>query len=238
LEMFEKVYEIYHTIEKDLTPVIEIGMNKNSAKMTLQWYDYILKGEFKKRTASKIQIKFILKELFLDNNVTGLENVLKYLRQYKEHYNPNFLNQYIEDYEEKLQELKYQDYLYPDEIKNTKNLFEGAKKQVTVNIYERDSKARQQCIEKYGYTCYVCNFDFGKTYGKIGENFIHIHHLKPLSEIKEEYEVNPINDLRPVCPNCHAMLHKRNPAYSIKEVQNFIKKKTYKKLVQGFTLNF
>jgi 5-methylcytosine-specific restriction protein A len=60
-------------------------------------------------------------------------------------------------------------------------------------------------------------------YGEIGKNFIHVHHVKPLSEIDEQYKINPIKDLRPVCPNCHAMLHKRKPAYSIEEIQDKIK---------------
>jgi predicted HNH restriction endonuclease len=49
-----------------------------------------------------------------------------------------------------------------------------------------------------------------------------IHLIKPLSEIDEKYNINPIKDLRPVCPNCHAMLHKKIPAYSIKEITNLI----------------
>ena len=56
----------------------------------------------------------------------------------------------------------------------------------------------------------------------MGKNFIHVHHIKPLSEIDKEYKINPIQDLRPVCPNCHAMLHKKVPAYSIEEIINFI----------------
>ena len=111
---------------------------------------------------------------------------------------------------------------YPDEIKENSVIYEGAKKQVTVNIYERDVKARKQCIEKYGYKCTICTFDFEKIYGAIGKDFIHVHHLKPLSEIDKEYKVNPIQDLRPVCPNCHAMLHKKIPAYSIEEIKNYI----------------
>ena len=59
-------------------------------------------------------------------------------------------------------------------------------------------------------------------YGKIGEGFIHVHHLLELSVIKKEYKVDPINDLRPVCPNCHAMLHRKKPAYSIEELRNVI----------------
>ena len=119
----------------------------------------------------------------------------------------------------------------PEEItqENTISLIEGAKKQILINAYERSSQAKKECIEQYGYKCTICNFDFEKMYGEIGKGFIHIHHLKPLSEIDEEYEVNPIHDLRPVCPNCHAMLHRRNPAYSIEEIENIINKKIFTK---------
>jgi len=57
---------------------------------------------------------------------------------------------------------------------------------------------------------------------EIGKGFIHIHHLAPISEVGEKYEVDPINDLRPVCPNCYAMLHKKNPPYSIEQLQQII----------------
>ena len=43
----------------------------------------------------------------------------------------------------------------------------------------------------------------------MGKDFIHVHHIIPLNEIKEEYTVDPIKDLVPVCPNCHAMLHRK-----------------------------
>ena len=56
----------------------------------------------------------------------------------------------------------------------------------------------------------------------IGTGYIHVHNLKPLSEIKEEYKVDPINDLRPVCPNCHSMIHKAN--YSIEQLRDIIRK--------------
>ena len=111
--------------------------------------------------------------------------------------------------------------IYPDDIEN-ENLIEGTKKQIIVNSYERNPRARQECIDKYGYKCTVCTFDFEKIYGAIGKDFIHVHHLKPLSEVDKEYEINPIQYLRPVCPNCHAMLHKKTPAYSIEEIKNYI----------------
>lgn len=70
-----------------------------------------------------------------------------------------------------------------------------------------------------GCTCYICRFDFEKTYRIIGKGFIHIHHLKQLSEINEEHVVNPETDLVPVCPNCHSMLHKKTPPFSILELK-------------------
>ena len=105
----------------------------------------------------------------------------------------------------------------------SEKLKEGAKRKVTVNAYERNFIARKKCINKYGFNCFICGFNFQKTYGEIGKEFIHVHHLKPLSEIQEEYEVNPIEDLRPVCPNCHAMLHRKIPAYSIDEIKDILK---------------
>lgn len=99
--------------------------------------------------------------------------------------------------------------LFPDELDpSTPLLYEGARYQVLVNRYERDQKARKRCIEKHGTTCCICKFNFGDVYGPEAEGFIHVHHLRPLSEIGSEYVIDPEEDLRPVCPNCHAVLHK------------------------------
>lgn len=92
---------------------------------------------------------------------------------------------------------------YPSEEKHK----EGATITISVNAYERNPKARAECIKHYGYSCQICDMAFVERYGEFGKNFIHIHHIVPLSEIKEEYEVDPVRDLIPVCPNCHAMLH-------------------------------
>jgi HNH endonuclease len=97
---------------------------------------------------------------------------------------------------------------------------EGTPQSVLVDIYERNSLARKACIEHYGAQCQVCGFDFGKTYGKIGEGFIHVHHVRPLSEVGEQYQVHPVVDLRPVCPNCHAMLHRKDPPLLINQLKS------------------
>lgn len=112
--------------------------------------------------------------------------------------------------------------IYPEVIEQT--LSEGAKRSIVINSYERNPEVRRKCLEYYGYQCIVCSFNFEQTYGEIGREFIHVHHLVEISSIGEEYDVNPIKDLRPVCPNCHAMLHRRQPAFSIEELyQQLIK---------------
>ncbi|NML28529.1 HNH endonuclease [Zoogloea dura] len=104
---------------------------------------------------------------------------------------------------------------FPDE---TEEHLEGATKQVVVNAYERNPKARAACIKHYGATCSVCQFDFRARYGPIGKGFIHVHHLKPIAKQSGEHAVDPIADLRPVCPNCHAMLHISDPPLTIEEL--------------------
>jgi 5-methylcytosine-specific restriction protein A len=111
----------------------------------------------------------------------------------------------------------------PDEIVAPERYWEGAVRRITVDAYERDPRARKACLKYHGLTCCVCGFDFAKTYGDLGEGFIHVHHLQQLSDIGSEYEVNPISDLVPVCPNCHAMLHKRNPPLSPVDLRIAIK---------------
>ncbi|MCK8668213.1 HNH endonuclease [Pseudomonas azerbaijanoccidens] len=102
---------------------------------------------------------------------------------------------------------------------NHGTVVEGGAKSVTIKIYERDRGARLKCIQHWGWKCFVCQFDFAKTYGELGEGFIHVHHLKPLAEIGDAYDLNPVTDLRPVCPNCHAMLHRKVPALAIEELK-------------------
>ncbi|WP_447964327.1 HNH endonuclease [Nitrospira sp. Ecomares 2.1] len=113
--------------------------------------------------------------------------------------------------------------LFPDELEPGHQYVEGARRQVRVNAYERDPRARKACLKKHGCNCAVCGFNFGARYGVLGENFIHVHHLKPLSLTDGEYELDPFNDLRPVCPNCHAMLHRQEQLLSIEELQAILK---------------
>lgn len=113
---------------------------------------------------------------------------------------------------------------FPEEIPSEQIsiLSEGVKKTIIVNTYERNSTAREKCLKYWKPICSVCNFDFENKYGKLGKGFIHVHHLVPISEIGKYYQINPREDLRPVCPNCHAMLHKKTPPFKINELKEIL----------------
>lgn len=110
----------------------------------------------------------------------------------------------------------------PEEVVDPERFIEGSSQVVSVNSYERNPRARDKCIEHYGYCCVICNFDFEESYGDIGTNYIHVHHVVSLSKVDSEYEVDPINDLVPVCPNCHAMIHRRKTDLTIEEVRDAV----------------
>lgn len=75
--------------------------------------------------------------------------------------------------------------------------------------YERCPKLRRQAITIHGLRCKACDFDFEKAYGAHAKGFIHVHHVKPISEFEEEQVVDPATDLIPLCANCHAIVHRK-----------------------------
>lgn len=101
---------------------------------------------------------------------------------------------------------------------------EGAVRRVYVNAYERNQAARAACLDHYGHTCQVCKTDLTQVYGEVarGYGYLQVHHLRPLADLQREYEVEPVKDLLPVCPNCHAMLHRRSPPYTPEELQQLM----------------
>lgn len=114
----------------------------------------------------------------------------------------------------------------PDFINDASTLPEGAVMQVTINKYERNRSARERCIAAHGCRCAVCGIDFGQVYGEVGKGFIHVHHIVPLASIGKSYRLNPEKDLVPVCPNCHAMLHRavNGKLMSVDQLRSILKK--------------
>lgn len=112
----------------------------------------------------------------------------------------------------------------PEEICTPELFVEGATHTITVSAYERNLAARKACIEHYGYVCAVCKHSLDDLYGSIAKGMVHVHHLTNVATIGKTYKVDPVADLRPVCPNCHAVLHRKTPALSIEELRSILAK--------------
>lgn len=99
---------------------------------------------------------------------------------------------------------------------------EGRVVEAILSRPERNPRARDACIQAHGSGCVVCGFDFGAAYGPEAQGLIHVHHLVPLHTRSMEHRVDPVHDLRPVCPNCHLVLHQTDPPRSIDAVRTML----------------
>ncbi|WP_080762067.1 MULTISPECIES: HNH endonuclease [Pseudomonas] len=97
---------------------------------------------------------------------------------------------------------------------------EGRRWDIRATAIERNPEARAACIDKYGSDCFVCGFNFGKVYGDFGKGYIHVHHRVDISTRYERYKIDPVEDLVPLCPNCHAMVHTQRPSMSVEELKD------------------
>lgn len=92
-----------------------------------------------------------------------------------------------------------------------------------MNAYERDPAARDACLRHWGLACSVCGVVMSQRYGPIAAGYIHVHHLKPLADAGGERAVDPVEDLRPVCPNCHAVIHLTTPPLTIEAARDLVR---------------
>lgn len=237
---FEKWIEILNdqniTREEDIkvlklifeSPNYEMSASKISELLGIKHYGEINLqiSRFSKRIIEKIKINPPIRE---DGSISYWH--IPFLGYEKKGMFPWILRPELAEAMEKMFLSEKNEIYYLDEIiENEKEIIinEGSVKQVFINRYERNKIARNKCLKYYGYKCIICGFDFEKNYGPIGKNKIHVHHKTPLSEIKENYQVDPINDLSPVCPNCHLIIHSKKDAFSIEEMKEIIK------IAQGF----
>lgn len=112
--------------------------------------------------------------------------------------------------------------LFPEDLSPELGLSEGVGVEVLVNKYERNAEARRQCLAHHGYDCQVCGQCMSDIYGELGHHFAHVHHRVPLASIGAEYVVDPVRDLVPVCPNCHAMLHRTDPVLTVEALRDIV----------------
>ena len=75
-EIQAKAVEIFFTTEQDITPLIDMGMNKNSAKDTIRCYSQLINGKPFSRSIQQGVIKPLLKYLSDHNDKEKLKNVL------------------------------------------------------------------------------------------------------------------------------------------------------------------
>ena len=140
-----------------------------------------------------------------------------------------FLSDYRSNSSKKIESVTSTTWLQPSESEGdvTHAGTEGNRISVLVNKYERNPKNRKICIRHYGAICKACDFDFSAKYGDIGIGYIHVHHLHPLAGSDGKAKIpDPIKDFRPVCPNCHEMLHRGDPLHpkTIEELKEIIVK--------------
>ncbi|MFW3164861.1 HNH endonuclease [Pseudomonas syringae pv. syringae] len=96
---------------------------------------------------------------------------------------------------------------------------EGEWQQVIVTQYERSRSNRKACLDHYGPACQACGMSFGDVYGELGTGFIHVHHEVPLHTLGGPQNVDPVKDMKPLCPNCHAMVHRADPPIPVIELR-------------------
>jgi 5-methylcytosine-specific restriction protein A len=64
---------------------------------------------------------------------------------------------------------------------------------------------------------------FEERYGEIWSRIIDLHHTTPVSQLSSDYRINPEKDLVPLCPNCHRVVHRRNPPLTVEELREVLK---------------
>jgi len=224
----KKVYNKNITLTEGADILVKQSkINDNSAKDFINNFRNLITGQKYTRTMSVNATRYYLQNIYNDFGSNSLKKALQAVDSHISYYESlgygqlkkirNIYNDF-----NKVQESSIIYNEYNDEIEQSFN--EGKAKKVFVNIYERDHKAKIKCLEHYGYKCSACGVLLSDIYGEIAVNFIHVHHIIELASIKEEYIVDPVKDLRPLCPNCHSIIHRKTPAISIDELVALLQK--------------
>lgn len=136
----------------------------------------------------------------------------------------------------RLNELNYlfsQKFMYEDTISVAKKISEKGQEIIVYDeniiisegkIEVKENKARERskalrdaAILYYSQLgklkCKVCGFCFEDMYGDIGKNFIEIHHERPICKYENSGNIQFISEavknVKPLCSNCHRMIHRK-----------------------------
>jgi predicted HNH restriction endonuclease len=109
---------------------------------------------------------------------------------------------------------------------------EGSLDKRTTAQRNRSSKLREIAISEFKKQhegqlyCVACGFNFLKTYGELGKDFIEIHHGEPMHLMDIEGEkitiAEALKKIFTVCPNCHRMIHRGSAMLSIDELKTML----------------
>lgn len=235
-DIYQQAKEVLHHKKKTSDAVQELVIKypKLNPRSLAGYYipilEYLINGRTFKGNISLDFWTYYIKKIQEEFHSTEFSNALLCLESTIQYYQdmgiqrPGY-KKILQDFQQDINDLDNLNSKYIpefDELPTTD--YEGLRISVLVNKYERSIEARKKCIELKGCTCIVCGFNFENVYGDFGKNFIHIHHIVPISSIGKKYKINYATDLVPVCPNCHAMLHRKREGknLSITELKKLI----------------
>lgn len=111
-------------------------------------------------------------------------------------------------------------------------VLEGMPVEKRLLIKQRSQKLRETARAYYagkmgGLRCTVCGFCFADHYPELGDGYIELHHEKPLYQYEEEdfeqFLPKAIENLKPLCANCHRMIHRRKEPLTVAELTALLK---------------
>lgn len=70
-------------------------------------------------------------------------------------------------------------------------------------------------------SCAICDFSFLQAYGTMGSGFIEAHHIRPISSLRPDTLVT-LDDLIPICSNCHSIVHRFQPWPTVDELRKIV----------------
>lgn len=199
------------SFSKIIMPFLELDYNKGDTKIAIQYNNKdfyaaahpFAKPNFKYLFWKDLQ-EYLLKHIYYKKGIS----YIKFEKLDNKHYRVSFwdinnINLDISTYNART---------------------EGKKIESFTTRYERDPTNRLEAIRIHGNKCMACGFDFKAVYGDLGEGFIEVHHINPLSTLDNETIINPATDLICLCSNCHRMIHRNKDTLSLEELKLIIRR--------------